>query len=149
MTTPVPIVVVAAVIERDDRVLVSRRLEGTHLAGQWEFPGGKCEEGETHEMCLARELREELGLGHVQIGDEIIVTEHAYPDRTVRLHFRRCTIGDEPRALLGQELRWVSRDDLSTLTLPEADRDLVRRLQSGALSGQTQNRGGHLARGRQ
>lgn len=125
----VPIVVVAAVIERGDRVLVSRRLKGTHLAGQWEFPGGKCEAGETHETCLARELHEELGLGRVHVGEEIIVTEHAYADRAVRLHFRRCSIDDEPRAMLGQELRWVSRADLSKLTLPEADRDLVERLQ--------------------
>ena len=77
----------AAVIERDGRFLVTRRLEGTHLAGLWEFPGGKCEPGETHEACLARELMEELGVV-ATIGDEILVTEHAYPERTVRLHFR-------------------------------------------------------------
>jgi len=123
-----PIVVVAGVIVRDGRVLVSRRLTGTHLAGRWEFPGGKCEPGETHEACLARELNEELGVTRLVIGPEIIVSEHAYPERVVRLHFRWCAIADEPRGLLGQELRWVTRDDLPSLDLPEADRDLVDRL---------------------
>jgi mutator protein MutT len=114
----------AAVIERDGRFLVTRRLEGTHLPGYWEFPGGKCDPGETPEACLARELREELGIDAC-IGAEIIVTEHAYPERTVRLHFRRCAITSEPRPLLNQEMRWVSRDELRTLPFPEADRKLI------------------------
>jgi 8-oxo-dGTP diphosphatase len=129
MSSPsAPILVVAAVIVRGPRVLVSRRLAGTHLAGRWEFPGGKCEPGETHEACLTRELEEELGVTRVTIGPEIVVTEHAYPERVVRLHFRWCAIRDEPRGLLGQELRWVTRDELMSLDLPEADRDLVRAL---------------------
>ena len=123
-----PIVVVAAVIERDGRVLVSRRLEGTHLAGRWEFPGGKCEPGESHEACLARELEEELGVTRSTVGEEIGTAEHAYPERVVRLHFRRCTLDEEPRGLLGQSLRWVTRAELGTLELPDADRDLVKRL---------------------
>jgi 8-oxo-dGTP diphosphatase len=127
-TGPSPIIVVAAVIERDGRILVSRRLEGTHLAGRWEFPGGKCEPGEAHEACLRRELEEELGVTRAAIGHEIVVTEHAYPDRIVRLHFRQCAIHDEPRGLQGQALRWVTRAELGTLDLPEADRDLVQRL---------------------
>jgi 8-oxo-dGTP diphosphatase len=123
-----PIVVVAAVIERDGRVLVSRRLEGTHLAGRWEFPGGKCEPGESHEACLVRELEEELGVTRSTVGEEIGTAEHAYPERVVRLHFRRCTLDEEPRGVLGQSLRWVTRAELGTLDLPDADRDLVKRL---------------------
>jgi mutator protein MutT len=116
--------VMAAVIERDGRFLVTRRLDGTHLPGYWEFPGGKCDPGETPEACLARELREELGID-ARIGAEIVVTEHAYPERTVRLHFRRCEITGEPRPLLNQEMRWVSRDEMRTLPFPEADRKLI------------------------
>ena len=56
------IVVAAAVIRKDDCFLLTRRLHGTHLAGYWEFPGGKCESGETHKACLERELAEELGV---------------------------------------------------------------------------------------
>ena len=130
--SPGAIVVLAAVIERDARILVTRRLAGTHLAGRWEFPGGKCEPGETHEACLRRELGEELGLLNAIVGDEIMVTEHAYPERTVQLHFRWCTAVDEPRSMLGQELRWVTRGELRSLDLPEADRDLVSTLTSEA-----------------
>ena len=122
-----PIVVLAAVIERDGNFLLARRLKGTHLADLWEFPGGKCEPGESHDACLARELLEELGVQSI-IGPEIIVIEHAYPDRTVRLHFRRCEIAGEPKPLLGQELRWTRRDELREMDLPEADRELVRRI---------------------
>jgi 8-oxo-dGTP diphosphatase len=119
--------VLAAVIERDGRVLVTRRLEGSHLSGFWEFPGGKCDPDETHEACLARELREELGV-EARIGPEILVTEHAYPEKTVRLHFRRCEIDGQPRPLLNQQMRWVSRDEMRALSFPEADRTLIEML---------------------
>jgi mutator protein MutT len=125
--TRAAIPVLAAVIERDGRVLVTRRLEGSHLSGCWEFPGGKCDPGETHEACLARELREELGV-EAQIGPELLVTEHAYPEKTVRLHFRRCEIDTEPRPLLNQQMRWVSRDEMCALSFPEADRALIEML---------------------
>ena len=119
--------VMAAVIERGGRFLVTRRLEGTHLPGYWEFPGGKCNPGETHEACLARELREELGID-ARIGAEIVTIEHAYPERTVRLHFYRCEIAGDPRPLLNQEMRWVSRNEMRTLPFPEADRKLIELL---------------------
>lgn len=114
----------AAVIERDGRFLVTRRLMGSHLSGFWEFPGGKCDPGETHEACLARELREELGV-EAAIGAELVVAEHAYPERTVRLHFRQCEIAGEPQPLLGQEMRWVSPAELRAMTFPDADRKLI------------------------
>jgi len=118
------IVVLAAVIERDGRFLLTRRLEGTHLEGTWEFPGGKCENGESHEACLTREIREELGVA-VRIGREIFAVEHAYPERTVRLHFRLCALDDEPKPQLGQQVLWAGRDELGKLEFPEADRDLI------------------------
>jgi 8-oxo-dGTP diphosphatase len=125
LTPPPPIIVVlAAVIERHGRILVTRRLQDTHLAGLWEFPGGKCDPGESHDECLRRELLEELGV-RARIGDEILVTEHRYPERRVRLHFRRCAIDGEPRPLLGQDMRWVARQDLATLEFPEADARLI------------------------
>lgn len=119
-----PIVVLAAVIERDGRFLMTRRLKGTHLAGTWEFPGGKCDPGERHEDCLARELDEELAV-RCAIGEEIFTVEHEYPERTVRLHFHRATLLDEPVPQLGQEMRWVARGELRLLELPEANRGLV------------------------
>lgn len=119
-----PIVVLAAVVERDDAFLLTRRLKGTHLAGTWEFPGGKCESGESHEECLRRELVEELGVD-ATIGDEIYNVTHAYAERTVELHFRRCMLLGEPSPQIGQEMRWVPRADLASLEFPEADRELI------------------------
>jgi 8-oxo-dGTP diphosphatase len=126
------IVVTAAVIERGGRILVTRRQPGVHLAGQWEFPGGKCDPGEPLDACLARELREELNL-EVAIGGELFSTTHEYPDRCVELHFMKCRLLSEPDPQLGQEMRWVSRPELSTLEFPPADTELIRLLtrQSG------------------
>lgn len=122
-----PVIVTAAVIERDGRFFMTRRLKDTHLAGMWEFPGGKRGDDESLVASLERELMEELGTRAV-IGDELFTVEHAYPERTVRLHFFVTTLLDDPKPLLGQEMRWVSRDELRTLQLPEADRGLVELL---------------------
>jgi len=127
---PAIIVVLAAVIERDGRFLVTRRPANTHLAGYWEFPGGKCEPDETHDACLDRELREELGVS-ARVGREILTTEHTYPERTVRLHFRQCEIDGDPRPLVGQDMRWVSRDELRSLQFPAADVELIALLTAG------------------
>jgi 8-oxo-dGTP diphosphatase len=121
---PAIVVVLAAVIERDGRLLVTRRVRGSHLEGLWEFPGGKCEPGETHEACLARELMEELGVT-CDVGAEILRTEHAYPERVVRLHFRACTIHGEPEARLGQQMQWIARSALDTLDFPPADEAFI------------------------
>ena len=85
------IVVTAAIIERDARFLITKRLSGTHLAGAWEFPGGKCDEGETLSACLIRELREELSVD-ASVGREVLAITHDYPDRRVELHFLHCTL---------------------------------------------------------
>ncbi len=121
------IVVVAAVIERDDAFLVTRRLEGTHLAGLWEFPGGKCHAGEDHETCLARELREELAVD-VSVGGKILEVSHAYPELSVELHFYACELLGQPVPQLGQEMKWVVRAELRSLQLPPADERLVELL---------------------
>jgi 8-oxo-dGTP diphosphatase len=126
MTT---IVVSAAVIERHGMLLVTRRQKGVHLEGLWEFPGGKCDAGESLEACLARELREELGV-EVRVGEEVFTTTHTYPDRRVELHFLRCRLHVEPRPQLGQEMRWVRRDELATLEFPPADAELIRLLET-------------------
>jgi mutator protein MutT len=121
------IVVTAAVIERDGCFLVTRRQKGVHLEGFWEFPGGKCDEGETLVACLARELQEELDVG-AQIGREVYSVTHEYPDRSIELHFFACALVGNPRPLIGQEMRWVRREDLSSLEFPPADAELIQRL---------------------
>jgi 8-oxo-dGTP diphosphatase len=119
------IVVVAAVIEENGAFLVTRRQKGVHLAGLWEFPGGKIDAGETHIAALAREIREELD-ADVDVGDLVVTVTHAYDDRTVALYFYRCTLRGTPRPLLGQEMQWVPRADLSALGFPPADEELIR-----------------------
>jgi mutator protein MutT len=121
------IVVVAAVIERDGSFLVTRRLEGTHLAGMWEFPGGKVADGETHAEALVREIREELD-ADVDVGSLAFEIEHQYADRSISLHFYRCALRGEPKPLLGQQMKWVRRDELRALDFPPADADLIRLL---------------------
>jgi mutator protein MutT len=121
------IVVTAAVIERSGRFLVTRRQDGVHLAGYWEFPGGKCHPGEGLARCLARELREELDMD-VEVGDELLSTTHDYPDRRVELHFLRCALLSDPVPQLGQDMRWVAGRDLTSLEFPPADTELIRML---------------------
>jgi 8-oxo-dGTP diphosphatase len=127
----VTIVVTAAVIERNGRLLVTRRQAGVHLEGYWEFPGGKCDAGETLSACLARELREELAVD-ARIGDEIFTVTHRYPERVVELHFFRCDIEGQPAPQLGQEMRWVTRAELTSLSFPPADEALISTLVSGS-----------------
>jgi 8-oxo-dGTP diphosphatase len=124
---PRRIVVTAAVIEQNGMFLVTRRPRGVHLEGLWEFPGGKCEEGETHVASLEREIDEELNTG-VVVHHEVFSVAHAYPDRVVELHFFACGLTGPPRAALGQEMRWVSREELRSLPFPPADEELIRRL---------------------
>ena len=120
-------IVVAAVIEANGRFLVTRRQPGVHLAGMWEFPGGKIDPDEPHAAALRRELREELDVD-VEAGERVYHTVHAYDDRTVELHFYRCSLKSAPRALLGQEMRWVPRAELASLAFPAADAELIELL---------------------
>jgi 8-oxo-dGTP diphosphatase len=123
----VTVVVVAAVIERDGRFLLTRRQKGVHLEGMWEFPGGKIDPDETHAAALRREMREELDVD-VSIGELALATTHAYTEKTVALYFYRCALIGTPRPVLGQEMRWVTREELSALAFPPADEDLIRLL---------------------
>ena len=116
--------VVAAVIQQDRRYLLTLRAEGTHLAGHWEFPGGKIAGAESHADALHREMREELDAS-VAVGDLILSTTFHYPTRAIRLHFYRCTLLDTPRAALGQQMQWVAPEDLRRLPLPPADAELI------------------------
>jgi mutator protein MutT len=122
--------VAAAIVERDDTFLVTRRQPGVHLAGHWEFPGGKCQDGETLASCLARELREELAVD-ATVGAQLFTTSHDYPDRRVELHFLRCELLGLPAPQQGQDMRWVRRETLQTLQFPPADTELIEWLTRG------------------
>ena len=124
MTT---VVVAAAIVVRDGRFLITRRQRGVHLEGYWEFPGGKCDPGEDVAGALARELREELAVD-ASVGEELFTTTHAYPDRTVELHFLACRLLGDPHPQLGQEMSWVTGEQLARLRFPPADTELIGRL---------------------
>jgi A/G-specific adenine glycosylase len=123
--------VTAAILQRDDRVLIARRPENGLLGGLWEFPGGKLEEGEDLPACLRREITEELGVA-IRVGDEFGVYQHAYTHFRVTLHAFYCTLCEgEPRAIQPSDLVWVAVDELAGYPMGKIDRqisrDLVRR----------------------
>ena len=125
------IVVVAAVVEENDAFLVTRRPAGVHLAGLWEFPGGKIDPAESHADALSREMREELD-ADVDVLELVFETTHAYPERTVALYFYRCVLKQRPRPLLGQEMQWVARESLGELAFPPADAELIEILRKSS-----------------
>jgi mutator protein MutT len=117
--------VAAGLVERDGLILITQRKEGSHLAGLWEFPGGKREAAETWQDCLVRELHEELAIT-VTVGELRYETVHHYPEKSVRLRFYAAVlISGEPRPVDCAAVAWVGPKDLPTYAFPEADRELV------------------------
>ena len=114
--------VTAAVIGgRDGRILVCSRPAGKHMAGKWEFPGGKIEPGETPEACIRREIREELGM-EIAVGPVLTVMEHDYGVKYVRVTFFLAVSDDTPSANDRQEFQWVTPDDIDSVDFLDADR---------------------------
>ncbi|MBL8742094.1 MAG: (deoxy)nucleoside triphosphate pyrophosphohydrolase [Myxococcales bacterium] len=127
-----PVIVVAAVIIEGGRVLLSQRKTGTHLAGAWEFPGGKVEPGEDPRAALVRELEEELGI-HCEVAEPVEVTFHAYPAKSVLLLFflaRRTDGSPEPRPLDVADVRWALPTELDPELFPPADVAVLARVRA-------------------
>jgi 8-oxo-dGTP diphosphatase/A/G-specific adenine glycosylase len=126
----VRIEVVAAIIRKHTQILITKRPDNVHLANLWEFPGGKVEPGESLQIALEREIREELGL-KVRVNDEFFTIDYDYPTKFVRLHFFNCTVLEgEAQALGVAEIRWVNAQDLGNYPFPPADAELIAKLQS-------------------
>jgi mutator protein MutT len=124
--------VAAGLIHRDGRYLIARRKPGVHLAGFWEFPGGKREIGESLTECLQRELFEELS---IRIDQPIAyrVIRHDYLDQIIELHFFLCAIEQgEPVPIGCEEIRWVYPEDLTQFTFPPADYAVIDALRRDA-----------------
>lgn len=126
-----PIIEVSAgLIFRDGKLLITQRHADAHLGGLWEFPGGKRECDESFKSCLARELREELGI-EVRVGELVETVEHEYPEKRVLLKFFRCQwLANEPQALGCPAFEWITRDDLNHYQFPAADARLIEKLSS-------------------
>ena len=129
--------VVVAVIVRNDEILICRRRDdAAHLAGYWEFPGGKREPGESIEECLARELREELAI-RTHIVHVLTPIEHDYPAVHVRLIPFLCGPPDtDPRPVECQHVVWVAPNALQNYTFPPANARLIEQI-AAHLSGRS------------
>jgi 8-oxo-dGTP diphosphatase len=120
----------AGLVFRGSKLLITQRYADAHLGGLWEFPGGKREPDETFEGCLARELREELGI-EVRVGELIQAVEHTYPEKRVLLKFFRCDwLANEPRALGCPAFAWVTQHELEQYEFPAADAQLLSLLRT-------------------
>lgn len=119
------IAVVAGVLFREGRLMLCRRPEGKELAGKWEFPGGKLEEGESPEQALERELREELAID-VCVG-RVIDVLRAQQGRDILLMFYRCDTNDEPDTQEGALVRFVEPQTAGEMDLAPMDRLFVQR----------------------
>jgi 8-oxo-dGTP diphosphatase len=125
--------VAAGLIVHDGRYLIAKRRTGVHLAGLWEFPGGKREQGETLEECLQRELFEELSI-RIDGPVPFRIIRHEYPEKTVVLHFFRCTIGEGRATPLDcAEIRWVHPSEMGQYQFPPADAPVIEALQRDSM----------------
>jgi 8-oxo-dGTP diphosphatase len=120
--------VTAGVIENRGKILIARRSPGKHLAGYWEFPGGKVETGETYEECLARELKEELDL-NVTVHEHIADSEFTYGDKQIRLkaYFAK-TNQAEVTSTDHDEIKWITAYEFDDYTFAPADIPIIKAL---------------------
>ena len=122
--------VAAALFDDEGRVLIAERPAGKHMAGWWEFPGGKVAAGESDADALVRELREELGI-ESQAAAPLMTLSHEYPDRIVDLVLWRAEIvSGEPQSLDAQQLKWVHPHALGDEKMLPADAPFIATLQT-------------------
>ena len=120
--------VVGAMIEQDGRYLITQRPPSSSLPLLWEFPGGRVEPGESDQGALARELREEMGIG-VQVGERAIHVEHAYEGYDIDFCVYRCRLVDGPiQHLRVHTHRWVLPAELDQYEFPPADEKSIAKL---------------------
>jgi 8-oxo-dGTP diphosphatase len=135
--TRAPLLVSAAIIHREGRILVGQRRKADRHPLKWEFPGGKVEHGETPQQALVRELREELQID-ATVGSELARYEHDYPSgsRVHLLFFAVSQFNGNPTARVFEQICWTDLRDLPGLDFLEGDWDFVRRLARGEFNGQ-------------
>jgi A/G-specific adenine glycosylase len=122
--------VTAAVIWREEQVLIGQRAQDEMLGGMWEFPGGKQEDGETLEKCLKREIKEELGV-KIKVGAQLGIFQHAYTHFKVTLHAFECELVSSRLHLnVHQAVEWVSPEALNEYPMGKIDRQISLKLQT-------------------
>ena len=124
--------VTAAVLLKDDRFLAAKRSDGKHLAGHWEFPGGKIEAGETPEQCLKRELKEEFTI-ETEIGEFVAESIFDYGDKRIRLlAYKVKHVSGEFQLIDHDEIRWLPIEELDSLKWAPADIPIIEALKQQA-----------------
>ena len=120
--------VAVAVIEREGKILISRRSRLAHQGDKWEFPGGKLESGESSSQALCRELYEELGIVPTRY-EPLITVQHRYVDRPVEIFvFKVTAFSGIPEGREGQPVRWVGVESLDNFTFPAANLPIISAL---------------------
>lgn len=120
--------VTAAIIHKNSRILIARRGSSRHLAGFWEFPGGKIEEGETPETCLKRELKEELGIT-VKVIEFFMQNMHHYAEKIILLKAYRCElISGNITQKDHDAIAWIEKKDFHKYKFAPADIPFVNKL---------------------
>ena len=123
-----PVKVAAGLVFKDEKLLITKRLKNIHLGGMWEFPGGKLELGESYEICLKREMFEELGV-KVNVSYEFEEVLHRYSEMTVLIKFFICSLSSgTPKAIQCSEFQWINRRDLTKYNFPAADIKVINQL---------------------
>lgn len=131
MTTPTPlfqVVVCAAILDEENRILIARRAPGKKLGGKWEFPGGKLEPGEDLEAALKREIREEMDVD-IRVKSLLHVRPYVYPHGNVLILFYLCdSLTGEVKLLDHDEVRWCTVNELRELPLLPANEEALAKL---------------------
>jgi 8-oxo-dGTP diphosphatase len=129
MGKPMATKVTAAIIVRENRILVARRKPGAKMAGYWEFPGGKLEPDETPEACLKREIAEELGILDLVIHKHWVTTPHTYSFAEIELIVYLCSSKTTPHSSEAHDaLEWATLDQLENYSWAPADVPAVEKL---------------------
>jgi len=122
---------VAVIQDLQGKILIDRRLNRGLMAGLWEFPGGKVEQGETVEECIKREIQEELGI-EIEVGKHLITIEHTYSKFHVTLTVHYCShLRGVPQPLECDEIRWVSLAEIDQFSFPDANAQIITALRKG------------------
>ncbi len=120
--------VVTALMRKNGKILLGLRPKGESLAGSWEFPGGKIDQGENPEQALKRELKEELDID-AEVASLRLVQTHSYGERGVLLLFYDVHFWKgEPKTVYHEDLKWADPDELERLQIPEANRNILSKL---------------------
>jgi mutator protein MutT len=120
---------VAVIFNQGGEILIDRRLKKGLMGGLWEFPGGKIEPNETVIECIKREILEELGI-EIGVDDHLMTVDYTYQEFSLTLIVHNCHyLSGKPQAIECEEVRWVKREDLNLFSFPDANAQIIAKLQ--------------------